>query len=127
MVGSMLTLEHILQKNRNRPRSTIVEELVKFGDVDSLTKLKLKIVSRCQENESFPKVGLYSRRKLKGQSRFSSLEEWLATDICLLYEFLDSGVVTSEIKAMFNNHDAKRRLVKHNMFTRLQRSLKTPR
>lgn len=105
MAGSMLTLEHILEKKRNRPRSTIVEELVKLGDVDSLTKLKLKIVSKCQENESFPKGGLYSRRKPKGQSRFCSLEERLATDICLLCEFLDSGVVTSEIKNMFKNHD----------------------
>ncbi len=73
-------------------------------DVDSLTKLKLELVSKCQEIESFPKGNLYSRRKPKAQSAFSSLEERLGRDICLLCEFLDTGYVTSEIKSIFKSH-----------------------
>ncbi len=39
MAGSMPALENLLNENRNRPRDTIVEELVKHGDVDSLGTL----------------------------------------------------------------------------------------
>lgn len=60
MTTSLQEMENILEKNRSRPRGTIVEELVELGDVDSLAKLRLKIVSKCRENESFSKGGQVS-------------------------------------------------------------------
>ena len=57
----MLALENILQISRHQSRGTIVEDPVKIGDIDNLTKLKLRIVSKHQENELFPKGELYSR------------------------------------------------------------------
>ena len=43
MTVPMLALENIPQKSRNRPRRTIVEELVKLGDIGNLAELKLNI------------------------------------------------------------------------------------
>lgn len=56
MTVPMLALENIPQKNRNRPRRTIVEELVKLGDIGNLTKLKLKWCLNIKKMNLFQKM-----------------------------------------------------------------------
>ena len=57
-------------------------------------------MDRCQRYENFPKGNPYLRIKSKGNSSYSSLEERLSSDICEQLTFLDTKVVTTEIKAM---------------------------
>ena len=70
------------------------------NSVEELTSLKLELLDKCQRYENFPKGNPYLRRKSKGNSSYSSLEERLSSDICELLTFLDNKVVTTKIKAM---------------------------
>ena len=82
-------------------REDLTSKLLKDGSVDSLTKLKLTLVEKCKEIEGFPKGEFYSRRKPKGTSTYSSLEERLTDDIAELLNFLDTEIVTPEVRNMF--------------------------
>ena len=65
-----------------------------------LTSLKLRLNDKCKGIKDFPQGEFYYRRKPKGSSDFSSLEERLADGIYELMNCLDTGIVTSEIKTM---------------------------
>ena len=56
---------------------------------------------KCQVIPDFPEGEFYSRRKPKGASVYSNLEERLADDIFELSNCLDTGIVTAEIRNMF--------------------------
>ena len=88
-------IEALIKKISKQPRN-IVAELIRKGDIDSLTQFRLKLVEKGKQFETFPKDDLYTRRKPKGCSKFSTLEERLANDICEIYEYFNTGVVTME-------------------------------
>ena len=95
----MVMLEREL---KNKPMDDIVRCLAEAGSVDTLTELKIALVEEaCKAVPDFPKGELYTRRKPRGRSVYATLEERLAVDIAVLFASLDTGVVTSEIKAMF--------------------------
>ena len=97
-------LVDLLESLSNQPQQVIVDALVKQGSLDSLVEMKLGLVQSCQEADGFPKGELYRRRRPRGQSAFASLEHRLAYDICELYKFLDTGIVTPEIRSMFKSN-----------------------
>ena len=102
MPDLLLELEVILICVQDQPRTYVVRRLARDGNVDSLTKLKMKLTSNCRsKSDDFPVGEPYLRRKPKGKSAFSSLEERLANDIYELSNFLDTGYITSELKSMF--------------------------
>jgi hypothetical protein len=76
---------------------------MKEGSVETLTSMKLLLAEKCQAVQGFPKGELRSRRKLKRISTSSCLEERLSGDIAELINFLETEVVTSEIRNMFDN------------------------
>ena len=105
MTDSLIQLEAELKRIQHLPRTDVISQLMRHGNVDKLTKLKMKLTSECQKKDKFPKGEPFVRRRPKGQSVFSSLEERLASDIFELQNFLDTGCVTGEIKAMFKDYD----------------------
>ena len=106
----MADLEKIISDIKCQPKALVIGELMKEA-VDTLTSLKLKLHDQCQAIQDFPKGEFYARRKPKGMSSYSSLEERLADDIVELSNCLDTGIVSTEVKNMFkattvvNNND----------------------
>ena len=98
-------IEALIKKISKQPRNDIVAELIRKGDIDSLTQFRLKLLEKGKQFETFPKGDPYTRRKPKGCSKFSTLEERLANDICEIYEYFNTGVVTMELKGMFENEN----------------------
>ena len=98
-------IEALIKKISKQPRNDIVAELIRKGDIDSLTQFRLKLVEKGKQFETFPKGDPYTRRKPEGRSKFSTLEERLANDICVIYEYFNTGVVTMELKDMFKNEN----------------------
>ena len=98
-------IEALIKKISKQPSNDIVAELIRKGDIDSLTQFRLKLVEKGKQFETFPKGDPYTRRKLKGCSKFSTLEERLANDICEIYVYFNTGVVTIELKDMFKNEN----------------------
>ena len=96
----MADLEKILADMNCHPKAAVIDELMK-GTVESLTAMKLKLYDKCRAVEDFPMGEFYTRRKPKGASAYSSLEERLADDIFELSNCLDTGIVTAEVKNMF--------------------------
>ncbi|CAB4027170.1 Hypothetical predicted protein, partial [Paramuricea clavata] len=78
----------------------LVEKLVEERNIEELTSIKLKLYDKCKEIKDFPRGEFYSRRKPKSSSGFSSLEERLADDVYELMNCLDTGIVTSGVKAL---------------------------
>ncbi len=68
-------IERLLQEGLNLSRREIVEELVNNGDVDVLTKVKMRLVERGRQLQNFPKGELYVRRKPKGCSNYYYMAE----------------------------------------------------
>ena len=97
-------IEAVIKKISKQPRNDIVAELIRKGDIDSLTQFRLKLVEKGKQFETFPKGDPYTR-KPKGCSKFSTLEERLANDICEIYEYFNTGVITMELKDMFKNEN----------------------
>ncbi|CAB4036518.1 Hypothetical predicted protein [Paramuricea clavata] len=85
-------IEALIKKISKQPRNDIVAELIGKGDIDSLTQFRLKLVEK-------------GRRKPKGCSNFSTLEERLANDICEMHENFNTRVVTMGLKDMFKNEN----------------------
>lgn len=106
MTDSLLELETELKRVQSLPRTDIICQLMRHGNVDKLTQLKMKLTSQCQKTDEFPKGEPYLRRRPRERSTFSSLEERLANDIFELHNFLDTGCVTGEIKAMFKSNES---------------------
>ena len=98
-------IEALIKKISKQPRNDIVPELIGKGDIDSLTQFRLKLVEKGKQFETFPKGDPYTRRKPKGCSKFSTLEERLANDICEIHEYFNTGVVTMGLKDMFKNEN----------------------
>ena len=94
-------LVNVVESLSNEPRQTVVEGLLKEGSLDSLLEMRMVMLQACQQHDNFPKGELYRRRRPKGGSAFTSLEHRLANDIFELNGFLDTGIVSSEIRAMF--------------------------
>ena len=92
----------MIKKISRQPRNDIVAELIRKGDIDSLTQFRLKLVEKGKQFETFPKGDPYTRRKPNAVSGCSQ-EERLANDICEIYEYFNTGVVTMELKDMFKN------------------------
>ena len=99
----MEDLVALLPQMNTLPRNGFVKEVRNYGDIDSLTQIKTKLVSEFQKYDDFPKGDTYSRRKRKTKSAYTSLEERLARDIFELYTYLDTGVVSSGVKNMFKS------------------------
>ena len=95
------SLANILESMCNEPQQTVVQALLREGSLDSLSEMKMVMLQACQQHDNFPKGELYRRRRPRCGSAFATLEERLANDIIELNEFLDTGIVTSEIRAMF--------------------------
>ena len=96
----MTNLSVLISEWQCLPKDALVEKLVEEKDIEELTSLKLKLYDKCKEIKNFPGGEFYCRRKPKGSSNFSSLEERLADDVYELMNCLDTGIVTSEIKSM---------------------------
>ena len=84
-------IEAVIAKLGDRPRSEVVKELASYGNVDTLTQFKMKLVNDGRQRKNFPKGEYYIRRKPKGGSVYVTLEERLASDICEISDFLDSA------------------------------------
>ena len=63
------------------------------------------MVEEGRQFETFPKGDHYTRRKPKGCSKFSTLEERLANDICEIHEYCNTEVVTMGLKDKFKNEN----------------------
>ena len=98
-------IEALIKKISKQPRNHIVAELIEKGDIDSLTQFRLKLVEKGRQFDTFPKGDPYTRRKPKGCSKFSTLEERLANDICEIHEYFNTGVVTIGLKEMFKSEN----------------------
>ena len=96
----MANLSAIIAEWQCLTRDALVERLVEEKNIEELTSIKLKLYDKCKEIKDFPRGEFYSRRKPKGSSNFSSLEERLADDVYELMNCLDTGIVTSEVKAL---------------------------
>ena len=98
-------IEALIKKISKQPRNDIVAELIRKGDIDNLVQFRLKLAEKGKQFETFPKGDPYTRRKPKGCSKFSTLEERLANNICEIYEYFNTGVITMELKDMFKNEN----------------------
>ena len=96
-------IEAVIAKLGDRPRSEVVKELASYGNVDTLTQFKMKLVNNSRQCKNVPKGEYYIRRKPKGGSVYVTLEEHLASDICEISDFLDSGTVSNELRDMFKS------------------------
>lgn len=90
-------------QNYKQPRTIGVRELIKCATVESLTQFKTRLTTQCQKSGTFPKGESYLSRKPNRTNELSSLEERLANDICDLMNFIDTGIITSHLKAMFKS------------------------
>ena len=81
-------------------KDALVEKLVEEKDIEELTSLKLELYDKCKVIKDFPRGDFYCRRKPKSSSNFSNLEERLADDVYELMNCLDTGIVSSEVRAM---------------------------
>lgn len=96
-VGRAIMLEEL----KNNPHAVIVKRLTEHGNVETLTHLKLKLFRQGRLCKNFSKGEPFSGRKPKGKSSLQTLEERLSVDICELTGFIDSVIVTLELKNMF--------------------------
>lgn len=69
--------------------------------MDSLTNLKLKLAEECRRLDGCPRGECFSRRTPKEFSTYEGLEERLANDIAELSNFLNTEIVTSELRNTF--------------------------
>lgn len=99
----LLPFDSFYKTWKDRPKDKIVEKLLEIGTVSTLTEVKFKLCSECQQVSQFPQGDMYTRRKPKGNSTFSTLEERLAEDIWQLMVCMDTGVVQPAIKSMFKS------------------------
>ncbi|CAB3981582.1 Hypothetical predicted protein [Paramuricea clavata] len=97
----MAELNDIINEFKTQPKEVVVKKLI--SSVETLTSMKLLLAEKCQAVQGFPKGELRSRRKPKGISTSSCLEERLSGDVAELINFLETEVVTSEIRNMFDN------------------------
>lgn len=113
MTSQQSSLLEMLQcELKNKPKDEIVRYLAEVGSVETLTELKIAVgKDACDAVPDFPMGEFYTRRKPKGRSAFNTLEHRLAADIAELFSSLDTGIVTTEIKAMFKTTDEHSRLV----------------
>ncbi|CAB3983037.1 ankyrin repeat [Paramuricea clavata] len=90
-------IEAVIAKLGDRPRSEAVKELASYGNVDSLTQFKMKLVN---DGRQRAKGRILYKKKAEGRHAVYAdvtLEERLASDICEISDFLDSGTVTNEL------------------------------
>ena len=99
----MAELNDIINEFKTQPKEVVIKKLMKEGSVEILTSMKLLLAEKCQAVQGFPIGEFRSRRKLKGISTSSCLEERLSGDIAELINFFETEVVTSEIRNMFDN------------------------
>lgn len=100
MVDLVSNLSGLLAECQALPKDVLVEKLIEDKDVEQLTSIKLQLYEKCKSIKGFPNGEFYQRRKPKGRSLYSSLEERLADDVYELMTCLDTEVITPEIKAM---------------------------
>jgi hypothetical protein len=100
----MVNLSRLLNECQCLPRDVLVEKLIEDKDIEQLTNLKLQLYEKCKNIKGFPCGEFYQRRKPKGKSHYSSLEERLADDVYELMTCLDTEVITPEIKAMIKQN-----------------------
>ena len=116
IIMSLCSLDEILENVNCLPKRDIVNGLLESCSVEDLTCMKMEMAEKCKCISDFPKGEFYSRRKPKGASIFSSLEERLADDIFELLKCFDTGYVGPEVKGMFKNlsddgDDAERSII----------------
>jgi hypothetical protein len=97
----MANLYNVFERLKDQPRSVLVRSLINKGSVDSLTNLKLKLAEECGRLDGCPRGECFSRRTPKESSTYEGLEERLANDIAELSNFLNTEIVTSELRNMF--------------------------
>jgi hypothetical protein len=102
----MMNLSRLLIECQCLPRDVLVEKIIEDKDVEQLTNLKLQLYEKCKNIKGFPYGEFYQRRKPKGTSHYSSLEERLADDVYELMTCLDTEVISPEIKAMIKQNDS---------------------
>ena len=98
---NMCSIEDILENFNCLPKKDIVSGLVDSCSVEALTCMKMELVDKCKGISGFPDGEIYSRRKPRDGSSYSSLEERLADDIFELLKCFDTGLVAPSVKAMF--------------------------
>jgi hypothetical protein len=86
----LLPFDSFYKTWKDRPKDKIVEKLLEIGTLSTLTEVKFKLCSECQQVSQFPQGDMYTTRKPKGNSTFSTLEERLAEDIWQLMVCLDT-------------------------------------
>ena len=97
----MAAMDEIVSVFRNSSKTDTVNKLVQDYSVDGLSSLKVELSLKCSGIKDFPVGELFSRRRPKGASVYSSLEERLASDIFELMNCLDTEIITPEIRSMF--------------------------
>ena len=95
-LAKMTNLSGLITECQSLPREVLVEKLLEDKDVEELTNLKLQLYEKCKYIKGFPNGEFYQRRKPKGTSSYSSLEEMLADDVYELMTCLDTEIITSK-------------------------------
>jgi hypothetical protein len=94
--AKMTNLSGLITECQSLPREVLVEKLLEDKDVEELTNLKLQLYEKFKYIKGFPNGEFYQRRKPKGTSSYSSLEEMLADDVYELMTCLDTEIITSK-------------------------------
>ena len=83
-VAKMTNLSGLITECQSLP--TLLED----KDVEQLTNLKLQLYEKFKYIKGFPNGEFYQRRKPKGTSSYSNLEDRLADDVYELMTCLDT-------------------------------------